>query len=40
MGKLVEELMREVVWNRYGELLELVHKLGGGAPVWQVLVEL
>ena len=41
MGELVEELLQEVLWNRYGELLvELVHKLGGGAPVWQVLVEL
>ena len=41
MGELVEELLREVVWNHYGELLvELVHKLGGGVPVWEVLVEL
>ena len=41
MGELVEELLREVDWNHYGELLvELVHKLGGGVPVWEVLVEL
>ena len=41
VGELVAELLREVFWSRYGELLvELVHKLGGGVPVWQVLVEL
>ena len=41
VGELMEKLSREVLWNRYGELLvELVHKLGGGVPVWQVLVEL